>query len=64
MCVFALVWTGAGYSTSDLDRIISDMYNLKMGGSAAAKILPETEVHISFPSNMCAMQCLFACVQF
>jgi hypothetical protein len=34
----------AGYSNSDLDKIISDMFTLKQGGSAAAKILPEAEV--------------------
>lgn len=38
----------AGYSNSDLDKIISDMFTLKQGGSAAAKILPETEVCTNF----------------
>mmetsp|Transcript_11058 Transcript_11058/g.27105 ORF Transcript_11058/g.27105 Transcript_11058/m.27105 type:complete len:323 (+) Transcript_11058:70-1038(+) len=34
----------SGYSLSDLDKIISDMYTLKCGGSASAKILPEDQV--------------------
>mmetsp|Transcript_29743 Transcript_29743/g.45757 ORF Transcript_29743/g.45757 Transcript_29743/m.45757 type:complete len:321 (+) Transcript_29743:62-1024(+) len=34
----------AGYSPSDLDKIILDMFTLKRGGSAAAEILPEAEV--------------------
>mmetsp|Transcript_17534 Transcript_17534/g.44305 ORF Transcript_17534/g.44305 Transcript_17534/m.44305 type:complete len:324 (+) Transcript_17534:621-1592(+) len=33
-----------GYSTGDLDRIISDMFAGKKGGSAAMEILPEAQV--------------------
>ena len=32
------------YSTKDLDRIISDMFEQKRGGSAAHNILPEADV--------------------
>jgi hypothetical protein len=34
----------ASYSVPELDRIVSDIFELKKGGSACAAILPEEEV--------------------
>jgi hypothetical protein len=34
----------AAYSVPELDRIVSDIFDLKKGGSACASILPEEEV--------------------
>ncbi len=36
----------ASYSVPELDRIVSDIFELKKGGSACAAILPEEEVGI------------------
>lgn len=35
---------GKPYSTSELDRIISDIFSLEKGGSASKRILPEGDV--------------------
>jgi hypothetical protein len=35
------------YSVPELDRIVSDIFELKKGGSACAAILPEEEVRVA-----------------
>ena len=37
---------GGTYSVPELDRIVSDIFELKQGGSACASFLPEEEVGI------------------
>ena len=41
----------ASYSVPELDRIVSDIFELKKGGSACAAILPEEEVASSDSRN-------------
>ena len=44
MILFSLTEMSTSYSIPDLDRIVSDIFELKKGGSACASILPEEEV--------------------
>jgi hypothetical protein len=39
-----LISAGKPYSTSELDRIIADIFSLEKGGSASKSILPEGDV--------------------
>ena len=44
MILFSCTEMSTSYSVPDLDRIVSDIFELKKGGSACASILPEEEV--------------------